>query len=94
MRPFKKRLAGALSGGMKQKLQLVCALIHTPRVLLLDEPTASLDAKAAGVIEDLISNLKSSCTILMVSHYLDQVRRVADEVMELTNGCLAHCSHM
>lgn len=44
--------------------------------------------RAAGVIEDLISNLKSRCTILMVSHYLDQVRRVADDVMELVGGRL------
>lgn len=86
--------ARTLSGGQQQRLCIARALILHPEVLLLDEPTASLDAKAAGVIEDLISNLKSSCTILMVSHYLDQVRRVADEVMELTNGCLAHCSHM
>ncbi|MCB2217185.1 ABC transporter ATP-binding protein [Desulfofustis glycolicus] len=43
MRPFLKRQAGKLSGGMKQKLQLVCALIHTPAVLLLDEPTNGVD---------------------------------------------------
>ena len=43
MLPFKSRLAGNLSGGMKQKLQLVCALIHTPKVLLLDEPTNGVD---------------------------------------------------
>ena len=78
----------SLSGGQQQRLCMARALILHPEVLLLDEPTASLDAKAAGVIEDLISNLKSHCTILMVSHYLDQVQRVADYVMELVGGRL------
>ncbi len=80
--------ARTLSGGQQQRLCIARALILKPEVLLLDEPTASLDAKAAGVIEDLISNLKSHCTILMVSHYLDQVHRVADDVMELVGGRL------
>jgi phosphate transport system ATP-binding protein len=64
------------------------ALILRPEVLLLDEPTASLDNKAARVIEDLILSLKSHCTILMVSHYMDQVQRIADDVMELVGGRL------
>jgi phosphate transport system ATP-binding protein len=80
--------ARTLSGGQQQRLCIARALVLKPEVLLLDEPTASLDAKAAEVIEDLISNLKSHCTILMVSHYLDQVRRVADDVMELVGGRL------
>jgi phosphate transport system ATP-binding protein len=57
-------------------------------VLLLDEPTASLDARASGVIEDLQLSLKNECTLLLVSHYLDQVHCVADEVMELNQGWL------
>lgn len=77
-----------LSGGQQQRLCIARALILNPEVLLLDEPTASLDAKAGKVIEDLLAQLKSHCTILMVSHYLDQVRRVADSVMELVNGRL------
>jgi phosphate transport system ATP-binding protein len=80
--------ARTLSGGQQQRLCIARALILKPEVLLLDEPTASLDTKAAEVIEDLISNLKSHCTILMVSHYLDQVQRVADDVMELVGGSL------
>ncbi len=80
--------ARTLSGGQQQRLCIARAMILKPEVLLLDEPTASLDARAAGMIEDLLSNLKSRCTILMVSHYLDQVRRVADDVMELVGGRL------
>ena len=80
--------ARTLSGGQQQRLCIARTLILHPEVLLLDEPTASLDAKAAEVIEDLISNLKSHCAIVMVSHYLDQVQRVADDVMELIGGRL------
>jgi phosphate transport system ATP-binding protein len=77
-----------LSGGQQQRLCIARALILKPEVLLLDEPTASLDARAGAVIEDLLVQLKSHCTIVMVSHYLDQVRRVADCVMELVDGRL------
>lgn len=83
-----------LSGGQQQRLCIARALILKPEVLLLDEPTASLDAKAGEVIEDLLSQLKPHCTILMVSHYLDQVRRVADCVMELSGGRLLNLVEM
>jgi phosphate transport system ATP-binding protein len=91
----KDRLAAdarTLSGGQQQRLCIARALVLEPEVLLLDEPTASLDAKAAGVIETMLAGLKSHCTILMVSHYLDQVQRVADCVMELRNSILDHRS--
>ena len=65
------------------------ALVLNPEILLLDEPTASLDAAASAVLEELLLGLKSRCTILMVSHYLDQVQRVADCIMELNSGRLS-----
>ena len=80
--------ARTLSGGQQQRLCIARTLITKPEILLLDEPTASLDAKACGVIERLLQALKTHCTIIMVSHYLDQVRRVADCVMELSDGGL------
>lgn len=87
--------ARTLSGGQQQRLCIARALILKPEVLLLDEPTASLDSMAAGVIEDLLFHLKSHCTLLMVSHYLDQVQRVADYIVELAGGRLKPhmCKH-
>ena len=81
--------ARTLSGGQQQRLCIARALISKPEILLLDEPTASLDARSAGIIEDLLQTLKTRCTMIMVSHYMDQVRRVADTVMELSEGGLA-----
>lgn len=77
-----------LSGGQQQRLCIARALILGPEVLLLDEPTASLDAEAAHVIESLLMELKSTCTLLVVSHYMEQVHRVADQIMELHHGSL------
>jgi phosphate transport system ATP-binding protein len=77
-----------LSGGQQQRLCIARALILQPEVLLLDEPTSALDHTAAKAIEQLLMELKQSCTILLVSHYLDQVTRIADTIMELQNGSL------
>lgn len=78
--------ARSLSGGQQQRLCIARALILDPEILLLDEPTSSLDERAGAVIEDLLVQLKSQCTILMVSHYLDQVQRVADRIVEVADG--------
>jgi phosphate transport system ATP-binding protein len=81
--------ARTLSGGQQQRLCIARALVLQPEVLLLDEPTASLDARAGGVIEDLLVSLKPHCTLLVVSHYMEQVNRVADAVVKLSDGRLS-----
>lgn len=78
-----------LSGGQKQRLCIARALVLEPEVLLCDEPTSSLDSKAAGIIEDFLVGLKTSCTLLVVSHYMDQMRRIADKVMALQDHGLS-----
>ena len=74
--PFKSRLAGKLSGGMKQKLGLVCALIHTPRVLFLDEPTNGVDpVSRRDFWKILYQLLREKVTIFISTSYLDEAER-------------------
>ena len=74
--PFRTRRAGKLSGGMKQKLALCCALIHRPSVLLLDEPTTGVDAVSRNEFWDMLSELKSKGISMLVSTpYMDEARR-------------------
>ena len=81
----------SLSGGQQQRMCIARAMILQPEILLLDEPTSSLDHKATETIEQLLLQLKQSCTVLVVSHYLDQVKRIADRVVELQDGQLCNC---
>lgn len=74
--PFKTRLAGHLSGGMKQKLALCCALIHTPEILVLDEPTTGVDALSRSEFWDMITGLKNEgITTIVSTPYMDETAR-------------------
>jgi len=84
--PFKKRLAGKLSGGMKQKLALSCALIHQPRLLILDEPTTGVDAVSRSEFWELLKSLKQKgITILVSTPYMDEAG-MCDRVALMQNG--------
>jgi ABC-type multidrug transport system ATPase subunit len=84
--PFKKRLAGKLSGGMKQKLALSCAMIHKPEVLFLDEPTTGVDAVSRKEFWEMLIRLKNSgITILVSTPYMDEAS-LCDRVALMQEG--------
>lgn len=86
LRPFADRRAGALSGGMKQKLALSCALMHDPELLILDEPTTGVDPLSRRQFWEILLNLKSQGTTIVVSTpYMDEVAR-ADQAAFIFNG--------
>ncbi len=85
---FRDRRAGALSGGMKQKLALCCALVHRPEILLLDEPTTGVDAVSRREFWDLLARLKAGgLTILVSTPYMDEADR-CDRIALLQRGRL------
>ena len=89
--PFKKRLAGNLSGGMKQKLGLACALIHTPKVLFLDEPTNGVDPVSRRDFWRILHQLLAEkVTIFVSTAYLDEADR-CDRVGLIDRGRLLAC---
>jgi len=91
MEDFRQRLAGKLSGGMKQKLGLVCALIHTPKVLLLDEPTNGVDPISRREFWAMLYALADQgVTILSSTAYLDEAER-CNRVALLDRGRLLMC---
>lgn len=84
--PFKKRKAGNLSGGMKQKLALSCALIHKPEVLFLDEPTTGVDPVSRKEFWDMLAGLKQmGITIIVSTPYMDEASR-CDRIALIKNG--------
>lgn len=84
--PFRKRRAGKLSGGMKQKLALSCALIHRPKVLFLDEPTTGVDAVSRSEFWDMLAGLKNhGISILVSTPYMDEAGR-CDRIALINEG--------
>src|SRR4051812_13620397 len=88
LEPFSNRRAGALSGGMKQKLALCCALVHRPDILFLDEPTTGVDAVSRREFWDLLGELKSGgLTTVVSTPYMDEADR-CDRVALIQRGTL------
>ena len=84
--PFKKRLAGKLSGGMKQKLALCCALIHEPKVLFLDEPTTGVDPVSRKEFWEMLGRLKQrGITIMVSTPYMDEAK-LCDRIALIQNS--------
>ena len=85
---FKKRQTGELSSGQKNRVSLAKALINDPEILLLDEPTASLDPDVGDYIRGFIENYASNrkATILLASHNMNEVERLCYEVLMMKNG--------
>lgn len=84
--PFKKRRAGKLSGGMKQKLALCCALIHKPTVLFLDEPTTGVDPVSRKEFWEMLKNLQlQGITIIVSTPYMDEAD-LCDRIALIQNG--------
>ncbi len=91
MEPFRERQAGKLSGGMKQKLALMCTLLHRPEVLFLDEPTNGVDPVSRRDFWTILYQLlKDGITIFMTTAYLDEAER-CNRVGLLHNGRLIRC---
>ncbi len=88
LEPFKERRAGALSGGMKQKLALCCALVHRPDILFLDEPTTGVDAVSRREFWDLLARLKDTgLTTVVSTPYMDEATR-CDRIALMHRGRL------
>ncbi len=84
--PFANRRAGALSGGMKQKLALCCALVHAPELLVLDEPTTGVDAVSRNEFWDLLARLRSDgLSIIVSTPYMDEASR-CDRIALMQSG--------
>ncbi len=84
--PFKDRRAGKLSGGMKQKLALSCALIHKPKVLFLDEPTTGVDPVSRKEFWEMLKRLQQkNITILVSTPYMDEAA-LCDRIALITDG--------
>ena len=92
LEPFKARLAGQLSGGMKQKLGLACTLVRSPQLLLLDEPTVGVDPLSRRELWEIVTRLveQQGLTVLLCTAYLDEAERCSHVIMLHQGQVLSH----
>jgi ABC-2 type transport system ATP-binding protein len=94
LEPFKNRKAGKLSGGMKQKLALCCALIHKPKILFLDEPTTGVDPVSRNEFWDMLGNLrKEGITIVVSTPYMDEANK-CDRIALMQKGKIMETDYL
>ncbi len=87
MQTWITRRCGSLSGGMRRRLDLASGLLHKPRLLVLDEPTVGLDIESRSAIWQLLRELKSQgTTVLLSTHYLEEVEALADQMAIIDEG--------
>lgn len=80
-------LAGTFSGGMKRRLNLAVALVHDPKLLILDEPTAGVDPQSRNAIFDRVLELrKAGCTVIYTTHYMEEAERLCDRIAIIDHG--------
>lgn len=83
------KLADVLSGGLKRRLNLALSLLHAPRILFLDEPTAGVDPQSRAFILDVVRRLRTDgLTVIYTSHYMDEVQQICDRIAILDEGRL------
>jgi len=87
--PYMDKLPRNLSGGWKRKTSIVCALMHNPKILFLDEPTAGLDTQSRHMLWDIIRLLNSrGITIFLTTHYMDEAESLCDRVAIISKGAI------
>lgn len=83
----RRHRVGTFSGGMKRRLNLACALLHEPKILLLDEPTVGVDPQSRNLIFDTIENFRQDgATILYTTHYMEEAQRLCDRIAIMDHG--------
>ena len=89
MKTWIDRRCGSYSGGMRRRLDLATGLLHQPQLLILDEPTVGLDIESRSAIWNLLREVKSQgTTVLLSSHYLEEVEALADQIAIIDGGCV------
>lgn len=85
--PYLDKLVGNLSGGWKRKVAILCALMHEPKILFLDEPTAGLDTQSRHMLWDMIRQMnKRGTTVFVTTHYMDEAESLCDVVSIIDRG--------